>query len=584
MFCAQCGQRIADGAKFCSHCGAAVPTPVAASPTPVAPAPPPPRPAVEPAAPISPPARPAVEPAPPIAPAPRPAVEPAPPIAPAPRPTVEPAPPSVASAPRPPVDYAASDAGAPRLAPEPAASMGGTPPPRMGGPADPLPRFDAAMAHGLLARIKGILLSPSTEWPLIAAEPTTAGSIYMGYVLPLVAIGVLATLLGAILIGLMFGTVGIGLFAGVFGAVIIKLVLSFVAVWLLSWLVDVLAPTFGGQRDSLRALKVIAYSYTPAWVAGVFYIIPMLGILASVLGLYGLYLLYLGLPVLMRCPQDKSVGYTIVTVLCAIVMAVVISVLGACVTYVGGLSLLGVGAMGKLSSHSDSAADTAVAAGVLSSMFGGKSDADRARVSDAIGKLGRMGEEAERAEKAARASGAKDPGAAAGSAVDMNTALNAVGQIMTGGKDVQPVDFHRLKEMLPETIGGLRRTEASGQSGEAMGIKGSSATAHYGDGANASVQVEITDLGSLSGLAGLAAKFDPSMEKETDTGYERTTKINGQLVHERYDRSARSGEVSVILNNRFSITVNGSGVDARVLTGALKELDVGKLATMTAAK
>ena len=480
MFCAQCGQRIADGAKFCSHCGAAAPTPVAANPTPVAPAPP-----------VSPPPLPAVEPAPPISPPPRPAVERAAPIAPPPRPAVEPAAPIISSAPRPTFDHAASDAGAPRSAAEPAASMGGTPPPRTGGPADPLPRFDAAMAHGLLARIKGILLSPSTEWPLIAAEPTTASSIYLGYVLPLVAIGVVATLLGTTLIGVtvpFIGTVRTGVIAAVLTAVL-QFVFAFVIVWLISWLVDVLAPTFGGQRDSLRALKVTAYSYTPAWVAGIFHLIPMLGILAFVAGLYGLYLLYLGLPVLMRCPQDKSIGYTIVTVLCAIVMAVVIGVLSACA--IGGLGFLGLGAMGKLSSHSDGAADTAVAAGVLSSMFGGKSDADRARVSDAIGKLGRMGEEAERAEKAARASGARDPGAAAGSAVDMNTALNAVGQIMSGGKDVQPVDFHRLKDLLPETIGGLRRTEASGQSGEAMGIKGSSATARYGDGANASVQVEI---------------------------------------------------------------------------------------------
>jgi hypothetical protein len=440
------------------------------------------------------------------------------------------------------------------------------------------------MAHGLLARIKGLLLSPSTEWPLIAAEPTTAGAIYMRYVLPLVAIGVLATFLGGTLIGVsvpFIGTVRTGIVAGVFTAVL-GFVFSFVAVWLISWLVDVLAPTFGGQRDSLRALKVTAYSYTPAWVAGVLHIIPMLGILAIVAGLYGLYLLYLGLPVLMRCPNDKSVGYTIVLVLCAIVMSVVIGVLSACA--IGGLSLLGLGAMGAFTSHSDSAADTTIAAGALSSMFGGKSDADRARVSDALGKLGRMGEEAERAEKAARASGATDPRAAGGAAVDMNTALNAVGQIMTGGKDVQPVDFHRLKDMLPETIGGLKRSEASGQSGEAMGIKGSSATGRYSDGANASLEVEISDLGSLSGLAGLAAKFDPTMEKETDTGYERTTKINGQLVHERYDRRARSGEVSVILNNRFSVTVNGSGVDAGVLTGALKVLDVSKLATMTAAK
>ncbi len=548
MFCAQCGQHIADGVKFCSHCGAAAPAPAATSPSPVAPAPP---------------------------------------ISPPPRPTVEPAAPIMAGAPRPTVEPAASIASTPRPAAEPSASFGGTPPPihtASGGPADPLPRFDAAMAHGLLARIKGILLSPSTEWPLIAAEPTTAGAIYMHYVLPLVAIGVLATFLGNTLIGVsvpFIGSVRTGIVAGVFTAVL-GFVLSFVAVWLISWLVDVLAPTFGGQRDSLRALKVTAYSYTPAWVAGVLHIIPMLGILAIVAGLYGLYLLYLGLPVLMRCPKDKSVGYTIVLVLCAIVMSVVIGTLSACA--IGGLSWLGLGAMGNFTSHNDSATDTTIAAGALSSMFGGKTDADRARVSDALGKLGRMGEEAQRAEKAAKASGVADPQAAGGAAVDMNTTLNAVGQLMTGGRDVQPVDFHRLKDMLPETIVGLKRSEASGQSGEAMGIKGSSATARYGDGANASLQVEISDLGSLSGLAGLAAKFDPSMEKETDTGYERTTKINGQLVHERYDRRARSGEVSVILNNRFSITVNGSGVDASVLTGALKELDVSKLATMTAAK
>lgn len=481
---------------------------------------------------------------------------------------------SIPSPPRPPAD--------------PAASLGGTPPSPpphsvSGGPADPLPRFDAAMAHGIFARIKGILLSPSTEWPLIAAEPKTAGEIYMGYVLPLVAIGVVATFLGGTLIGVsvpFIGNVKTGIVAAVLTAVL-QFVFTFLIVWLISWLVDVLAPTFGGQRDSLRALKVTAYSYTPAWVAGVFHLIPMLGILAFIAGLYGLYLLYLGLPVLMRCPQDKSIGYTIVTVLCAIVMAVVIGALSACA--IGGLGLLGLGTLGKFSSHSDTAADTRSTAGALSNIFGGKSEADRARVGEAIGKLGRMGEEAERAEKAARASGATDPRAAGGSAVDMNTALSAVGQIMTGGRDVKPVDFHRLKDMLPERIGALKRTEASGQSGEAMGIKGSSATARYSDGANASLDVEISDLGSLSGLAALAGKFDPTMEKETDSGYERTTKVNGQLVHERYDRRARSGEVSVILNNRFNVTVNGSGVDAGVLTGALKELDLSKLATMTAA-
>jgi len=560
MFCGQCGQRIADGVKFCSHCGAPAPASVAASPTPV-----------EPVLPILPPLH-----APVAAP---------PPIAPPPHAPVAPEPPGAASAP--PMQPAVSTPSASRPSNEPAGSFGGMPPPNpnasTGGPADPLPRFDAAMARGIFARVKGILLSPSTEWPLIAAEPTTASSIYLGYVLPLVAIGVLATFLGNTIIGVsvpFVGSVRTGLIAGLFTAVL-GFVFSFIAVWLISWLVDVLAPTFGGQRDSLRALKATAYSYTPAWIAGVFHIIPMLGILAVLAGLYGLYLLYLGLPVLMRCPKDKSIGYTVVLVLCAIVTSVVIGLLSACA--IGALGFLGFGAVGKFTSHNDGAADTAMAAGALSSMFGGKSDADRARVSDALGKLGQMGADAERAEKAAKASGSTDPQAAAGASVDMSTALNAVGQIMTGGKDVQPVDFRRLKEMLPETIGGMRRIEASGQSGEAMGIKGSSATARY-EGGNGSLQLEITDLGSLSGLAGLAGKFDPNLEKETDSGYERTSRVNGQLVHERYDRRARSGEVSVILNNRFSVTVNGSGVDAGVLTGALKEIDVSKLAALTATK
>jgi hypothetical protein len=163
--------------------------------------------------------------------------------------------------------------------------------------------------------------------------------------------------------------------------------------------------------------------------------------------------------------------------------------------------------------------------------------------------------------------------------VDASAALGAVGQIMAGGKDVQPVDFHRLKDMLPESLPGMQRKEASGQSGEAMGIKGSSATARYSDGASASINIEIADMASLSGLAGLAAKFDPNMERDTETGYERTAKVDGQLLHERYDRRARSGEMSIIVADRFAVTVRGDGVEPAALSAALKQIDLAKLAS-----
>ncbi|HEY4137633.1 MAG TPA: YIP1 family protein, partial [Casimicrobiaceae bacterium] len=102
---------------------------------------------------------------------------------------------------------------------------------------------------------------------------------------------------------------------------------------------DALAPTFGGQRDSLRALKVTAYSYTPAWIAGVVNLVPVLGIIGLIVSLYGLYLLYLGLPVLMRCPREKALPYTVVIVLCAIVITAILATLTSC--FIGGAAMMG---------------------------------------------------------------------------------------------------------------------------------------------------------------------------------------------------------------------------------------------------
>lgn len=503
MFCAQCGQPVAEGAKFCGHCG----SPVAST----------------------------------KAPAPEPA-----------QPTASPGP-----------AYSSGSAGAD------AAPPGSVP----GG---------GVVMNRLIERVKNIIVKPTAEWPVIAEEATTARDVYLYYVAPLALIGIIATLIGQTLVGVnvaLIGTVRIGLVAGLVGA-ILHFVLTFVMVFVIALIVDALAPTFGGQRDSLRALKVTAYSFTPAWVAGILALVPALGILGIIAGLYGLYILYLGLPVLMRSPQDKAIGYTIVVLLCAIALGVVIGVLSTCV--VGGFGAAGL--MGR-SAATGATGSTDAAAGVVSKMFGGKTDADRERMKDAMSALEKIGAQADQAEKAARASG-KNPDAAAANSVDMTAAMNAVGTVMAGGKQVEPVDFHRLKELLPESLpGGLKRVEAEGQGGEAMGIKGTSARGRYSDGANSQISVEIVDLGTLSGLAGLAARFDPTMEKETGDSYERTRTVDGQVVHEQYNKRSKSGEVSVIVGQRFSVTAQGDGVDPAALAGALKAVDLNKLAALrTAAK
>lgn len=212
----------------------------------------------------------------------------------------------------------------------PDADAGGSPPPAPASEATALGAASStsALINRLVERVKAILLTPKTEWSVIAGEATTAADIYWRYVAPLVAIGAIASLIGSTAVGVslpMLGTMRIGVVAGLTGAVV-HFVLTFVAVFVVALIVDALAPTFGGQKDSLRALKVTAYSYTPAWVAALLTILPALGMIAGLLGLYGLYLMYLGLPVLMRVPADKALGYTVVVVLCAIVVSIVVSV------------------------------------------------------------------------------------------------------------------------------------------------------------------------------------------------------------------------------------------------------------------
>jgi hypothetical protein len=187
-----------------------------------------------------------------------------------------------------------------------------------------------------VARVKNILFSPSTEWRVITAEPSSPSALYLGYVAPLVAIGVVATFIGQSMVGFPFvGRIGVGV---ALAHAVIAYALSFLGVYLIALIVDLLAPSFGGQRDSLAALKLTVYSFTPAWVAAIFNLIPVLGVLAVIGALYGLYLLYLGLPVLMRCPADKAVGYTAVAMICAIVTWILIAVLATCA--VGGLGIV----------------------------------------------------------------------------------------------------------------------------------------------------------------------------------------------------------------------------------------------------
>ena len=404
---------------------------------------------------------------------------------------------------------------------------------------------------GLVDRAKNICLTPKTEWPVIAGETTSTGSLMAGYVAPLAIIGPIAGFIGGSIIGhsLPFvGTYRTPIIAGV-GLAIFTYVMAFVGVFILSLIINALAPTFGGEKNSQQALKVAVYAYTPAWLAGILSIIPYLGILAILAAFYGLYLLYLGLPRLMKCPEEKSIGYTVVVVICAIVISIVISAVGA--------MIIGAGAMatGALSGRS-----------VPSSM---QFDKD-----SPVGKLEQFGKNMEDAGKkmeAAQKSGNQEDA--------MKAAMSGLGVALGGGKAVDAVDIEKLKPLIPDTFAGFAKKSSRSEKSGVGSLLVSKAEAEYGDNAGKSVQLEITDMGGASGLMGLASWASVQGEKEDQYGTEKTQKVNGRLVHEK-SRKSGGGEYSVVIADRFMVEAKSSSVDMNTLKSAVGSLDLGKLEAM----
>ena len=171
----------------------------------------------------------------------------------------------------------------------------------------------------------------------------------------------------------------------------------------------------------------------------------------------------------------------------------------------------------------------------------------------------------------------------------MGDAMAKMGQAVTGAvggaaqtvaTPVEPVDFRDLKAMLPESIGSMKRTSAEGEKSGAMGIVVSHAEGRYENEGN-SLRVKITDPGNLSGFAAMAAMWmNVEVDRETDNGYEKTGSIGDRRYHEKYDKSAKSGEYTMVVGKRYMVEVQGNGVDMATMKKALEQINLAKLESM----
>jgi hypothetical protein len=408
----------------------------------------------------------------------------------------------------------------------------------------------------IIQRVQDILLRPKSTWPVIDQEAETPAGLYRNYLLILAAIPALASFIGLSLVGAgAFGvSVRVPVLTGL-AQMVVGYVLSLGVVYLLALIVDALAPTFSGSKNSVQALKLVAYGGTAGFVGGIFSLLPSLSVLGLLAALYSVYLIYIGVPTLMKCPAEKALAYTAVVVVCGIVAIVVLGAITALLMPSHSVGLAGMGA-------------GAAAGGKVSIKTpGGEINID----TQAMEKAAKQMEEAGKRAEAAQKSG--DPAAAAKA---MGDVVGAMAGAAAGGTAGAVIAAQDLKALLPEALGDFKRESFEASGGQAMGINGSTAKASYRAG-DKRVDLSITDMGALGGIAAMAGLAQMTMDKETTDGFEKVYKQGKTTVREEGRKDGSRAEYTVMLDNGVIVEARGEQLDMKALKTLAAAVDLGKV-------
>jgi len=178
----------------------------------------------------------------------------------------------------------------------------------------------------MITRVKEIITAPKKEWDVIAGENTPHAKLFIGYVLPLSLIPAIAAFIGYGLIGYSAFGVHVQSMSWGIRQAITQWISLVGGIYVTAFVVNFLAENFGAKKNFDQAFSLVAYSFTPMLIGGVFYLLPALSILSFLAGLYGLYILYIGMQPMMNAPADKNTGYFVVTLVAAFVALIVFSV------------------------------------------------------------------------------------------------------------------------------------------------------------------------------------------------------------------------------------------------------------------
>lgn len=403
----------------------------------------------------------------------------------------------------------------------------------------------------LVERVQAILLKPKETWPVIEAEAGDIPSIYKNYLVYLAAIPAVATFIGMSLVGV--GGLGFSFRVPIVSGLVnmvVGFVLSLAMVYVLALIANALAPTFKGQQNLLNAFKLVAYGATAGMVGGIFNLLPSLSMIGVLAALYSIYLLYTGIPVLMKAPEEKALGYTAVLIVCGIVASLV----------VGAVSALFTGGGMGMTMGSRRGGDVEI------KVPGSDITINTAKLEEASKKM----EAASKQMEAAQASG---DSAAAGKALG-----DLMGAAMGAGQGGQPFAPDALQGFVPAKIGDMPRTANEARSDSAMGMTFSSVTSEFRSD-KGRVEVRVQDIGAMPALMmAMGAWAHSTVNRETQDEVEKVFKQDGVAYKEAYRKDGSQAEMSMLLANGVMVDISGDSVDIDGVRAAMNAVDVKGLA------
>lgn len=160
----------------------------------------------------------------------------------------------------------------------------------------------------IINRVQQVILQPNTFWKSRKEIEDSGTTLFWGYVFPLILVAAVAVFLGEFFRSAHF-YIGFATLKAIRELVLFSLV-YFITVFFTTELMK----TFGGEKDINLAKKLVAYSLTPFLLVSIVTGLVQFLYVIDILGVYSIYIFWLGGKELLALPEQKCDSYLMITI------------------------------------------------------------------------------------------------------------------------------------------------------------------------------------------------------------------------------------------------------------------------------